>query len=564
MIFYDSEVFKYNWLVVWLDTKTKKQYYIWDDKDKLERMYNKYKNEIWVGYNSRTYDTFIIQGILCGFNPYKISSFIIQENRKGWEFSNLLRKYPILNYDCSVGFRSLKELEAFMGHDIRETEVPFDIDRPLTEDEKAMTLKYCSHDVSETFQVFMETTQEYESHIGLINEFKLPLSDISKTKAQLSAKILQATKRNWNDEFDIDFADTISLNKPEYIAIKNWFKNWSDNIKNYEITLECNVAGVTHQFAFGGLHGAIKNHIGDGIYLMCDVASYYPALMIEYGYLSRNVRHPEMFRQIRDERIIMKRNKDPRQQPRKIVINSTFGASKDKYNPLYDPKQANNVCINGQLFLLDLIEKIEPYCQLIQSNTDGILVKVTDEQYKAKVIELCNEWSKRTRFDLEFEEYSRVIQRDVNNYILVGKDGHIKSKGAVVKELSNIDNNLPIVNKAVVDYFTKGIMPEITINNCDQLIMFQQVSKISAKYDYAIHNHSIVNGKVQRCFASKNQSDTALYKKHKQKTTYDKTPSTPDCCFLDNTNILDKPIPDNLDKRWYINQAYTKISEFVG
>ena len=51
-------------------------------------------------------------------------------------------------------------------------------------------------------------------------------------------------------------------------------------------------------------------------------------------------------------------NKFKEQQPYKIVLNGTYGASKDKYNNLYDPLQANNVCINGQLMLLDLIEHV--------------------------------------------------------------------------------------------------------------------------------------------------------------------------------------------------------------
>ena len=49
---------------------------------------------------------------------------------------------------------------------------------------------------------------------------------------------------------------------------------------------------------------------------------------------------------------------------------------KDKNNPLYDPRQANRVCIYGQLLLTDLIEKLEPYCEITQSNTDGVLVKL--------------------------------------------------------------------------------------------------------------------------------------------------------------------------------------------
>lgn len=48
--------------------------------------------------------------------------------------------------------------------------------------------------------------------------------------------------------------------------------------------------------------------------------------------------------------------------------NSTYGAMKDKFNPLYDPKQANNVCVTGQLLLLDLLEHLElaKCCSIVQ------------------------------------------------------------------------------------------------------------------------------------------------------------------------------------------------------
>ena len=79
----------------------------------------------------------------------------------------------------------------------------------------------------------------------------------------------------------------------------------------------------------------------------------YPATMINYGFLSRNVVNPDKYRQIRDDRIVLKRQKDPKQLPYKIVLNSTYGASKDKNNALYDPLMANNVCINGQLLIVN-------------------------------------------------------------------------------------------------------------------------------------------------------------------------------------------------------------------
>lgn len=39
-----------------------------------------------------------------------------------------------------------------MGNDIKETSVPFSIDRKLTDEEIAETVKYCKHDVEQTIQ----------------------------------------------------------------------------------------------------------------------------------------------------------------------------------------------------------------------------------------------------------------------------------------------------------------------------------------------------------------------------------------------------------------------------
>lgn len=562
MIFYDFEVFKYDWLICWLDTNTKKLYHIVNDKTKFEKFYEYYKNQIWVGYNSRNYDVWIAKAILCDFNPYDISNWIINKERKGWEYSSLLNKFPIFNYDCSVRFRSLKELEAFMGDDIRESSVPFDIDRKLTPAEIQETIKYCEHDVMECFKIFVETKEEFESHVGLIKEFGLPMTMINKTKAQISAEILGAVPIKRDDEFDIKLPDNLVLGK--YDWIRQHFLDWAKNSKNYEeITLETEVCGVLHTFGIGGLHGSRNKYFGEGIFLMADITSYYPACMIEYGYLSRNVVNPEKYRIIRDERVIMKEKKDPRQYPRKIVLNSTFGASKDKYNKLYDPLQANNLCISCQLFLVDLLEKLDGKCELIQSNTDGILIRLYRPEDKNMILDICHEWEKRTRFTLEFDEYHKVIQRDVNNYIIISDDGKIKRKGAVVKKLSPLDNDLPIVNKAVVDYFTKGIPVEDTILPCNDLIQFQKVTKISNKYDYAWHNGKILKERVHRCFASLDQNDTALMKKHKSKETLDKTPSTPEHCFIDNGEVKGKSCPSKLDKQWYIAEAKKRIKEFI-
>ena len=157
---------------------------------------------------------------------------------------------------------------------------------------------------------------------------------------------------------------------------------------------------------------------------------------------------------------------------------------KDKYNALYDPVQANNICIAGQLLLIDLIDKVEDIVKICQSNTDGVLFKVEPEN-EQELIRRCNEWSKRTRMSLEFEYYNRVVQKDVNNYLAVTPEGYVKRKGSYVKSLSPLDNHLPIVNKAIVDYFVHGISPRTTIMSSNALIDFQFVTKVSNKYDFA-------------------------------------------------------------------------------
>src|SRR5690606_33139698 len=121
-----------------------------------------------------------------GFNPKEINDYIIVKNKPGWKFSSLLNQVPLNNYDVMTSFHSLKQLEGFMGNNIKESSVPFDIDRKLTPEEIEETVKYCRHDVEQTIVVFIQRKEEFDSHISLLKAFKLPLTYISKTKAQLS------------------------------------------------------------------------------------------------------------------------------------------------------------------------------------------------------------------------------------------------------------------------------------------------------------------------------------------------------------------------------------------
>ena len=565
MLFYDFEVFSQDWLVVIKDTDTRTTHKILNDSEALRKIYEANKNNIWVGYNSRSYDQYIFKGILLGMDPKKINDHIIVKNLGGWQYSRAFNQIQFYNFDIMTDkFKGLKQLEGFMGNDIRETTVNFNIDRKLTPKEMEETFFYCNHDVEQTMKVFINRKEEFDSQMNLIKTFKLPLKYINKTKAQLSAIILEADKREHDDEFEITIVDTLKVKK--YKSIVNWYRN-PVNL-DYKKKLEIEVADVMHLFGWGGLHGARVKYQDEGIFINSDVTSFYPSLMIEYGFLSRNVRHAEKFKEIYDIRVELKKEgKKKEQAPYKIVLNSTYGASKDKYNNLFDPLQANNVCINGQLLLLDLIEHVTdkiPGAKLIQSNTDGVMFKLPNKETIDVYKDVCREWETRTRMGLEHDLIKKVIQKDVNNYIIVMDNGKIKSKGAYVKSLNSLDYDLPIVNKALMEYFISGIAVEETINNCNDLIEFQKVVKVSSKYKCSLYGDQVLNENILRVFASRSRRDPGAYKLKKDKDTKDKIGGTPERCFIENGDIKGIKVPRKLDKQWYIDTAKKRIKDFVG
>lgn len=549
-----------DWLVVIIDPINHTEQVIVNDPTRLEDFYNQHKNDIWIGYNSRGYDQYILKGILCGFDPFEISKHIIQDKKPGYQFSKLFNKFSMINYDVGSKLSSLKTLEGFMGNDIRETEVPFDIDRKLTPDELAKTIFYCRHDVEQTIEVFLAKKSDFDAHLDVIKTFKLPLSYMSKTQAQLTAAALGCERIDHNDEWEIGFVPTIKLSKYKYVW--DWFKN-PENYKNGD-KLEVDVCGVPHTFGLGGIHGAPNEPIyRKGLIIHVDVTSYYPSLMIKYDLLSRNVKDKSVFKQVYDKRVALKKaGKKKEQAPYKIILNSTFGITNDPYSLAYDPRRNHEVCINGQLLLLDLLEKLEGHCEVIQSNTDGLIVMIpdTDEAFN-KIDDICYEWEHRTGMGLGFDIIKEIYQKDVNSYLWVD-DGKGERKGAYVKDLNPLDNDLPIINKALVDYMTNKIPVGVTINNCDDLMMFQKIVKISGKYMHGLHNGKVLNDKTFRVFASKESKDTCIYKVKNLDKNPEKFANTPEHCFIDNSDIKDKKVPDKLDRSWYIDLTNERLKQF--
>lgn len=433
MLIYDFEVFKQDWLVVIADLKNKLFFEIVNDKEALRKFYESHQYDIWAGFNNKNYDQYIIKAILTGHDPYKVSKYIVAEDGLGFNYSDDFKKVNVYSYDVyNTLTHGLKFYEGSMGDSIEESNVSFDIDRKLTDSEIKEVLKYCRHDVEETVKIFFLKLEDFEAQAGLIKLSRPQY--LSKTQTQLAPIILKAEKRDSHTgEFLIDTPNTLKLLK--YDFVREWYMDYKNH--DYEKSLQADIAGVKHYFAWGGLHGAKEKYHYKGNILLMDVASLYPSLMINYDLLSDAVKDKNIYKELRDKRLIYKKEHNPMHVPMKLVLNKTYGAMKDKNNALYDPRQANRVCIYGQLLILDLIEKLEPYSKLIQ------LTKMAEYKLIELLQEVCMEKIKNSHMltgnstnnmDNPVESRNFLNRRNIwkeypsNHNYLVSSDGRILSK----------------------------------------------------------------------------------------------------------------------------------------
>lgn len=266
-----------------------------------------------------------------------------------------------------------------------------------------------------------------------------------------------------------------------------------------------NFGGSEIKYALGGIHGSMSNVIieSDDKYIIksCDVASFYPNLAI------RNRLHPahipqdtfcNLYESLYNERRSIPK-KDPRNYVLKIALNATYGLSNDKYSFLRDRQYTVTICINGQLLLSMLFEKIIleiPDSKLLMCNTDGFEVLIPRE-YQNKYNQICKEWEELTKLELEFVDYSKMIISDVNNYIAVYQDITKEPKCKGRYEFKDIplykNKSHNIIAIAIFEYFVNNKPIEETIRNHTNIFDFcagvkASWSKERGKSHYELHS----------------------------------------------------------------------------
>lgn len=585
LVTYDCEVFAYDWLVTLKDKETGIYTRIWNDNEVLRMALS--DDCIYVSFNGKHYDQFIIKGIAADFTPQEIkqvNDFIIGGGQ-GWDCPLLKDFYFVFNNvdikdDMQKGL-SLKAIEGHLGMSVQESTVPFDIDRPLTEEERREVEFYCDHDVDTTEKLIDIRKNYLKNKVQIGRLAGLPdVKAMGMTNAKLTAAMLKASKKPHDDERKYVYPDNL---KKEYIppeVFAFFDKMYDPSISDKDLfggKLEFQIGECPGVVGYGGIHAAIPNYFfeetGDRVIRNKDVASYYPHLMTLCGYTSRNIPSAEVFENVLETRMKAKASGDKATaNALKLVVNTTYGALLNKYNDLFDPLMGRSVCITGQLFLMELAQHLYkdiPGLKIVQLNTDGIMVEC-DKKDLDTLNEICDEWQSRTGFELEEDSVFKIAQKDVNNYVEVQPSGDVKKKGGyLVKGISevgawNINNSCCIVATALKEYFVNGTPVEETIENCDDIFQFQIIAKAGAKYREAYH---IVDGvkepvqKVNRVYATKNERYGKLFKVKEEDDSTAKIEMLPEHCIIDNDNHLS--ISD-VDKDFYIKMAKKRVNDFMG
>lgn len=599
---YDIEIFKKDNLYVFRDYFTKEWTVIHNDLDGLRKFYLENRDSLFIGYNSHSYDSNVMRAHMQGKNPYHVSKAIIESDDRGLVYKMFdTKKTPLFGMDLyqdNRGF-SLKEHSAFLGINIKETEVDFDIERELTEEESILNEMYCKNDV-------LATELRFEQNIGMLVAkatialyFGLDKTALSMTNANLTAELLGAVKQEERgDELDkYELPEGFEIDSDE---IKKAFMSGEfeqDEKGNASITLEVNRRDVTEVLGVGGIHGAKESFIYVGDFNARDVGSLYPNTMTLFNYESRNIPEDKkhVFQMLLDERMKAKYSDKETINVRgieiptkllingfKLPLNTTYGAMGAEFNKLYDPRMRLMVCITGQMALFDLLEKIEPHATIIQSNTDAhYYIPFSDEDAK-KIDELAKDWEKRTGYTLDNDPFKAIFQKDVNNYLAVTATGKVKFKGAI--GLTNgLKVSKAVVSNAFINYVVGGKDYKEFINECEDLRQFQIISKTGWTFDDTVVRDADGNEhkaqKVNRVFAIKDPSNAVEIFKVKRGSIMDEegttivgddsytkgVPNAPEYYMIDNDAIGEGTITlDKLDKDYYINQVKDLLVMWFG
>lgn len=440
------------------------------------------KNMVLAGFNNLKYDDVILRAIVA--NPAitpaqvnQLSTRIIEPRGLAEKDANFKAVYSKTPWAYSIDvFQLLNGKGSLKEHACRNDakdvgESPYPFNQPLPAEGYSAVERYCSIDVANTLDRLLHLWPMVELRTTLDALF-----DIGDRIYCLSEQgIAQATflklHRDRTDQYAAEIR-TLAKESPDNLA-REWdpaviiskrvtfttapfrkilktislggFVSLTPDGSKWELAtifpedLTPTLAGVRVQLGVGGLHTldrpATFRADAKTMIVDLDVTSYYPSILIVERLFPAHMGpgFVDDMRRLRDMRVAAKKaGHKIVADALKIVVNAAFGKLNDVWSPLRSVPSFLRVVVNGQLFLLMLIERLHlAGFTIISANTDGVTFQCPRTPVsETRLASLVAGWEAETGHALERTDYSVYARRDVNCYVAADTAGDIKVKGA--------------------------------------------------------------------------------------------------------------------------------------
>lgn len=469
-----------------------------------------------VGYNSTHFDDPLMQFILnrasffankdedtiCAYIQNKASEIIHNDKSK---YTNV----SFLRFDLMrIGNlkKSLKMCGVNLKHRLIQ-DMPVSHEETLTEEQMAETILYNMNDVEITYLLYLHLRpkillrQKLTSKYGiyLMNEPDSGIANriLERDYAQATSTPVEAFRGKNTSRDSVLLGDVISDKIYFQTDRMRVFleKLKATEVKQHDkVEFKVRIGGTNYDIAQGGIHSNMPAEIihstDTHVIRDADVSSYYPRIMINEGVKPEHLSDAflPLLNSYTETRLMAKSQGDKvAADGLKIVINSIYGKMGNDYHFLGDPKAMYQVTLNGQLYLLMLIEELERLgIRVFYANTDGITCLVPRGNREQTYADVCQQWQDETGFELEFADFKKCIIRDVNNYLWIPEEGKPKYKGFFdIDRWKDVAKSFdkPIVPFAVYKYFTEDIPVEKTITEHQDIHDFCMAQKVGGKFE---------------------------------------------------------------------------------
>lgn len=545
-------------------TKEKRKFEISERVNEYEQLVRYFTDDTLchVGYNSLNYDSPIVTNLVLNRSKFRDASYleITQDcfrlsndiinldgqTVKHLRYAMMFEHIDLLTMLFSRALRvSLKEMEITMCyHNVKEMIMHWN--EPLPASRIDELIDYCFNDVGATTSLLVLCQSDLRLRTAIEAEFgiecmskdgvgigvdiftKFVCEDLEISRGQLFSMVKVPEVIRVGELI----LPIIHFKTPAFKAVLRWYQNMVINVETGESEglskkKEALLGKLVHTFALGGLHSQNTPmvHVSDEQYTIrdLDVASYYPALIIEWGFVPSYIAESflRVMTRIRTLRLAAKKAKDKNKDLTfKLAMNSISGNYKNPYSPVYAPDANVAMCVNGQLLIAMLIEDMElARFECIASNTDGATFKVQNGR-EQEFNSIRDAWETMSRMTLEETVYEKMVIVAVNDYIAF-KEGYsaikdqlhfhspkdsIKLNETPVKLTNDITSQLRekyvkekgmfitsprigkgmdqlIVAKALQNYFGRGIPVQATIMGSKHIWDFVKFERVGRQFD---------------------------------------------------------------------------------